>query len=157
MTARIARPWGRIALQTLLAGIAGGALLDAFLWFVLVRPAGAGIAALWQTVAVQALGKSIAGDPNAAAYGLAIHAVVSLVWAGAYAYVAASRPTFNARWVVAGIVYGLVVYLFMQIVLLVSGNFEYPHSPNDFIAAVVAHVVFFGLPVALVVKLLARA
>jgi hypothetical protein len=150
------RPWGRIALQALAAGIAGGALLNAFLWFMLLRPAGASIASLWTQIATQAIGPGMAGNPNAALVGLSIHAIISIVWAGAYAYLATERAVLNARWPVSGIAYGIVVYLIMQIVLLVAGHFEYPHAPNDFVIAVLAHAVFFGLPVAFVVQALDR-
>lgn len=149
--------WGRVALQGLLAGLAGAVLHDAAVWLALVLPSHGSMPALWSAVAATALGKGAAAGTDAAAVGLAIDLAVSLVWGFAYAYLAATQPALNRRWPISGLAYGLAVYIMMQIVLLVSGNFEYPHTPNDFVAALLAHVVFFGLPVAAVVRALDRS
>jgi len=47
-----------------------------------------------------------------------------------------------------------VVYTLMQTILLADNNFTYPPTPNDFVNALFAHAVFFGLPVAYVVRVL---
>jgi hypothetical protein len=148
--------WSRIAVQALAAGIAGGALIDLYLWITPLASAHPGILAIWTWVASTVFGKSMIGNPNAPWFGLGVHAATSLAWAGAYAYVAATQSYVRKRWYISGPVYGLVVYTLMQIILLVSGNFEYPHSPNDFVSALIAHAVFFGLPVAFVVNALDR-
>ena len=148
--------WGRIALQALAAGIVGGVLIDLYLWVTPLASSHPGIMGIWTWVASTVFGKGMFANPNAPWIGLGVHAVTSLAWAGAYAYVAAQQPFVGKRWYISGPVYGLVVYLVMQLVLLVSGNFEYPHSPNDFVSALIAHAVFFGLPVAFVVKSMDR-
>jgi uncharacterized membrane protein YagU involved in acid resistance len=148
--------WSRIAIQALAAGIAGGVLLDAYLWFTPLASAHPGILQMWTWIASTVAGKTMFANPNAPWIGLGIHAVTSIVWAGAYTYVAAQQAFVRRRWYISGPVYGLVVYLVMQLVLLVSGNFEYPHSPDDFVSALIGHAVFFGLPVAFVVNALDR-
>jgi hypothetical protein len=148
--------WNRIVIQALVAGIVGGALIDLYLWFTPLASQHPGILGIWTWIASTVGGKTMFANPNAPWIGLGVHAVTSIVWAGAYAYVAAQQAFVRLRWYISGPVYGLVVYLVMQLVLLVSGNFEYPHSPNDFVSALIAHAVFFGLPVAFVVNALDR-
>jgi hypothetical protein len=148
--------WSRIAVQALAGGAAGGILVELYLWLTPLATQHPGLLAMWAWVASTVFGKGILTNPNAPWIGLAVHGVISVAWAGAYAYVAAGQPNVRRRWALSGIVYGLVVYTFMQIVLLASGNFEYPHSPNDFTSALIGNAVFFGLPVAFVVNALDR-
>jgi hypothetical protein len=149
--------WSGIAFQAVVAGVVGGFLIDLYLWATTLLPQRGNIVSLWQWIASTALGKVALTDPACAAAGLAMHAIVSVGWAGGYAYLAATRPATTRRWAIAGIVYGLIVYTIMQVILLADNNFTYPPTPNAFINALVAHAVFFGLPVAYVVhKLQAR-
>ncbi len=148
--------WSRIVIQALAAGIAGGALVDLYLAVTPLASAHPGMLGYWTWIASTVGGKTMFANPNAPWIGLGVHAATSMVWAGAYAYVAAQQAFVRRRWYISGPVYGLVVYLVMQLVLLVSGNFEYPHSPNDFVSALIANAVFFGLPVAFVVNALGR-
>jgi hypothetical protein len=143
--------WSRILLQSVVAGVAGGVLIDLYLWATTLLPQHASIVTMWQWVASTALGKAAPTNPVSAAAGAAIHAIVSIGWAGGYAYVAATRPATTRRWVISGTVYGLIVYTLMQVILLADNNFTYPPTPNAFINALIAHAVFFGLPVAYVV------
>lgn len=152
MTANVKIPWGRVATQALLAGLAGAVVFDLYLWLTTLLPHGASIAGLWQWIASTVLGKPALANPNAAPLGVAIHLIVSIGWAGGYAYIAAAHPATTRRWLVAGIVYGLIVYTIMQVILLADGNFTYPPTPNDFVNALIAHALFFGVPVALVVR-----
>jgi len=148
--------WRSIALAALAAGIAGGVAMDAYLWISPLASEHPGLPAIWSAIAVAAAGKTMRANPNAPWIGLGIHALISIAWAGAYAYAAASTAYIRRLWYVSGPVFGLIVYALMQILLLASGGFEYPHSPNDFVSALVAHAIFFGLPVALVVDAVDR-
>ena len=148
--------WSRIAVQAVAAGLVGGTLIDLYLAITPLASAHPGILTMWTYVASTVFGKGMLANPSAPWYGLGVHAATSLAWAGAYAYVAATQSYVRTRWYISGPVYGLIVYLLMQIILLVSGSFEYPHSPNDFVSALIAHAVFFGLPVAFVVNALDR-
>lgn len=146
--------WGGVAVQAILAGIVAGTIIDCYLWLTTLLPAHQSIGSLWQWVASAAIGKVALTSPRYAAVGLAVHAVVSIGWAGAYAYLAAKQPVLDERWFVSGIVYGVVVYVIMQCVLLAGNSFTMPPNPNAFINVVLAHTVFFGLPVAFVVRFL---
>ena len=95
---------------------------------------------LWRWIASTVFGKPALVQPGATWTGALIHAIVSVGWASGYAYIAATRPATTRRWIVAGIVYGLIVYSIMQVILLADNNFTYPPTPNDFVNALVAHV-----------------
>lgn len=67
-----------------------------------------------------------------------------------YAYTALSSPQLVTRPVVSGIVFGVFVYLVMEIVTALIGILRAP-SVGAVFTNLVAHVIFFGLPVAYVV------
>jgi uncharacterized membrane protein YagU involved in acid resistance len=149
-------PWSAIVLRGLVAGIAGGIVIDAYLWLTTLLPIRAPITAMWQWVASTAFGKGAFADPAFAWVGLGIHLLVSIGWGIGYAYIAAGRPVIENRWAVSGIVYGIVVYTMMSIILLADNSFVYPPTPNAFVNAIAANALFFGLPVAFVVNRLSR-
>jgi uncharacterized membrane protein YagU involved in acid resistance len=156
MATSVRLPWGAIVSRGLVAGIAGGVVVDAYLWLTTLLPAHSPIASMWQFVASTAFGKGALTDPAFVWVGLAMHLLVSIGWGIGFAYIAATRPAITARWLVAGIVYGIVVYVIMSIMLLADNNFTYPPTINAFLNAVVAHALFFGVPVAFVVDKLSR-
>jgi uncharacterized membrane protein YagU involved in acid resistance len=156
MATSVRLPWGAIVSRGLMAGIAGGIIVDAYLWLTTLAPTHTPITAMWQFVASTAFGKGALADPAFVWVGLAMHLLVSAGWGIGYAYIAATRPSITARWLVAGIVYGIVVYLMMSIILLADNNFTYPPTINAFLNAVVAHALFFGVPVALIVHRASR-
>ena len=150
-----ARPsWARILSQAVIAGIVGGILFDFYLWATTLLPVHGSILSLWQWIASTVVGKVAFTDPTYAVAGAVLHAIVSVGWAGGYAYVAATRPAATRQWVASGFVYGLIVYTLMQTILLADNNFSFPPDPNSFVNALVAHAVFFGIPVAYVVHVL---
>ena len=146
--------WPGVVTQAVVAGIVGAIALDVFLWAATIAPSGGSIATMWQWIASTAFGKGALTNPSFAAIGAIMHLGVSIGWAGGYAFFAATRPVMSQRWPVSGIVYGIVVWFMMQIVLLVDANFVLPASWSAVAIAIVAHCVFFGLPVALIVRLL---
>ena len=150
------RNWGRIATQALVAGIAGGFLIELYRYLTTFLPQHTGLMAAWQWIASVAIGPVALTNPSFAWFGLLAHAVVSIGWAGGYAYFAQTQPFVNARWPLSGLVYGLVVYFFMQILLLGARAFVFPATAVILLNALVAHAVFFGLPVALVVARMSR-
>ena len=141
-------------MQAIVAGLAGGALIELYLWITTILPAHGSMLAFWQWIASTVFGKAALTQPRYAAAGLVIHALVSIGWGGGYAYLAATAPAATRRWIVSGLVYGLIVYTIMQTILLADNNFTYPPTPNAFLNAVAAHAVFFGLPVAYVVHVM---
>ncbi|HVA27068.1 MAG TPA: hypothetical protein VNF68_02745, partial [Candidatus Baltobacteraceae bacterium] len=80
--------------------------------------------------------------------GLLLHFLISIIWATIYAYVA-TAARFTSRWILGGIVLGIVVMIGMQIVTMLA-HLAPAGAPSMSMLAMVliAHVVFFGLPVA---------
>lgn len=147
-------PWSRLCAQAVVAGLTGAVTIDLYLWLTTVLPAHGSMVAFWQGVAATALGKIALTDPAYAVTGVAIHCIVSVVWAAAYAYLAATKPFVNERWLVSGIVYGAIVYVIMQLMLLAANAYVFPPNPGVVYNAIFAHVAFFGVPVAYVVALM---
>ena len=126
----------------LLAGLAGGALIDLFLVAVGMaggKPFGDALATDSWTL----------GAPSAAG-GLLLHFVVAIGWALGYVYLLRTQPQLLTRPVLSGLGFGLVVYVFMGVVQIMAGQYHRP-SPTAFETSLVAHVVFYGLPVGMIV------
>lgn len=142
-------PWGRIVRQAVVAGLAASILFQMYLWLTVVRPGHQSMLAYWQSnAAAVVVGKIAFTGPAYAWLGLLIYLLVGVGWAGGYAYLAARTPAFNQTWPISGVVYGLIVYLFMGLILFAGNAFHYPPNPNAFLNLAVAHAVFFGLPIA---------
>jgi len=143
--------WRTIITRGLVAGIIGGILIDAFLYVTQVMPAHGSIFGLWQFVASTALGPSAFANPNSAWLGLFMHVCTSIAWGVAFSYVAHTRPGVSDHPYISGLVYGVIVMIIMDIVLMVSKSFAPPTMQNTLIA-LIAHCIFFGLPVSLYVS-----
>ena len=143
--------WSAVARSAIVAGIVGGITLDLFLWVATLLPAHQTILGLWQFVASGAVGPVAYTNINYAWLGLVVHFIVSIGWAGGYAYLAQTQTYLYDRWVISGLVYGFVVYIFMQLLMLGAHVFKFPDNADVVAIAVIAHCVFFGLPVAFVV------
>jgi uncharacterized membrane protein YagU involved in acid resistance len=145
------RNWSAIIRQGVAAGIAGGILMEAYLLLTTVVPAHGSVLQVWQWIASAAIGDVAFSNVAYAWFGLLLHFLVSIGWATGYAYLAQERPYMNQRWAISGPVYGFVVYIMMDILLLGVRKFIPPPTPLLLLNALVAHSVFFGLPVAFVV------
>jgi FtsH-binding integral membrane protein len=104
----------------------------------------------YQFVASGVLGKAAYAEPTAAYFGVALHAVVGIAWGIGYAYVAARTPQVRDRPLVSGIAFGVVVMIAMQFVEVAANIYRLPDTFSLF-NSFVAHVAFFGLPVAYIV------
>lgn len=150
--ARAASPnWASIVKQGAAAGVVGAVTIELYLYLTTILPAHQSLLEAWRWIASAALGRAALTTPNDAWLGLLFHVCVSVGWAGGYAYFAQSRPFVNARWFVSGVGYGVVVYVFMQVLLLGVGELVPPPTPLDLLNALAAHTLFFGVPVAFVV------
>jgi hypothetical protein len=132
------------------AGLAGAVLIDAYLIVTVALAEHVGIVPFYQYVASGAIGKAAYAGTGGALLGAAIHLVVSLAWGIGYAFVAQSTPQVRAQPLVSGAVFGVVVMLAMQLVAVAANIYRLPDTLS-LANALVAHVVFFGIPVAYVV------
>jgi hypothetical protein len=120
----------------LVAGLAGGILLALFL------------------SAIHAAG----GPAFATAAGLdawpdvVLLFAVAIGWAIGYVYLVHSRPQLLTHPWISGSVFGVGVYVFRQIALVLNGAWHIPAGPGVVAVGLIAHVVFYGIPVALLVS-----
>lgn len=143
------RNWNLIVRQALLAGLGAGVCMEIYLLLTTVVPAHGSVVQTWQWIASAALGQVAFSSPTYAIVGLIVHFCVSIAWAGGYAYLAQQQTFMNQRWLISGIVYGFVVYIFMDLILLGVRMFV-PPPPLGLVNAVIAHCIFFGVPLAYV-------
>lgn len=148
--------WGRIVLRGIVAGIAGGVILDLFIYFTGVLPHHGSMLTVWQNVALTAFGKVALTSASYAWAGLALHFAVSIGWAIGFAYLAEKQPGVNAQPVLSGVIFGFVVYLVMQMVLYTAQALVITGA-MQVVSGIIAHTVFFGLPVALVTRAQTRS
>ncbi len=141
----------RLTLPGVVAGIAGGILIDLFLLAVYVWlehlitwPM------LYQSIASPLLGRSAYAGFTGVVAGMAIHLAVSIAWGLGYAYVAGSTKQVLEHPLVSGIVFGIVVFVAMQFVEMSFGLWR-PNLGN-IETGLVAHVAFFGVPIAYIVN-----
>ena len=141
-----------LALPGAIAGIAGAVLIDIYLIVTLVLIAHvASVTSFYQFVASGALGPAAYANSSNVALGVGIHVLVSIGWGIGYAYVAATTPWVRDRPLLSGAVFGLVVMIAMQLVEVVGKIYVLPNSLAFFNGAI-AHALFFGIPVAAIVK-----
>jgi hypothetical protein len=148
--------WPRIIGTGVAAGIVGGMTIDLYLWLTTLLPTHGSILSMWQWVASALIGNAAYSSGSFVWLGLAVHFAASVCWAGGYAYLAQRQAFLGERWPISGFVYGGVVYIFMQLLLLGAGKFVFPQNPGEFLNAVIAYTVFFGMPVAYVVARMDR-
>jgi len=146
-------PVAAIFLGGLLAGI--GDITFAFV-FYRIKFASTPIRIL-QSVAGGLVGRqrALAGGWEMAALGAVCHFTVALC--AAAVYVIACRALLTVRQaVVCGLLYGIVVYGFMNGLVLPLRGIATPAGASLVIPAVIGHMILVGLPIALVAKKFSR-
>jgi len=110
---------------------------------------------LLQIVASGLLGKAaLAGGLPVAALGLALHFIMSLLWAAGFMALALWRPLLARHPVAAGIGFGVTVFLVMRLVVLPLSAFPFPVSfkPLATVLDLMSHTLLFGVPIALAAR-----
>ncbi len=93
-----------------------------------------------------------AKSPNAPLLGIAIHYTIALAWTVLYVFAARAWPALRRHALLAGAVYGLLIFFVMNYGVLPHSRIGHaPHfkTPN-LINAVLALVLCIGLPIALI-------
>jgi len=127
---------------------------DLLFAFVFYGSRGATPMGVMQSVAGGLLGKaSREGGMATAMLGVGLHYFISFVAAGIY-FVASQRLTFLARYPVpCGLAYGIMVYFFMNMVVLpLSAYHSHAFPPPLSPLPILGHMFLVGLPIALVVR-----
>jgi uncharacterized membrane protein YagU involved in acid resistance len=138
----------------LIGGAIAGAL-DILFAITFAYSEGVSPMSLLQTVASGVLGKaSYEGGAGAAALGLALHFLISLLLAAAYVLASRRLDGLTKHPVVAGAVFGIGVFLLMRLVVLPLSAFPHPVRFR-LLASVLdllSHMFLFGLPIALAAR-----
>jgi hypothetical protein len=107
---------------------------------------------VFQSVAAGVLGKaSFEGGINSALLGAALHYFIAFSIVIVYWLAAKGLPLLTRHAVVCGIVYGILVYVFMNYVVIPLSNAARPKTFNLLwvSCSVVVHMFLIGLPAAL--------
>jgi hypothetical protein len=134
------------------AGLVAG-VLDISSAFALSYPKGVGPIRVLQGVAAGLIGReSMNGGMATAGLGLAIHFFIAFVVATVF-YLASRKIVFlTQNAVLAGLMYGVVVYGFMYwVVMPLAYPVVHPSLSRDLVAVCV-HMFLIGLPVSLIVR-----
>lgn len=110
---------------------------------------------LLQVVASGLFGKAaFAGGPAMAGMGLALHFVMSIMWAAVYLAVGRRRPPVVRHPFASGIAFGIMVFLVMRLVVLPLSAFPFPVTFKPVATALdlVSHTLLFGVPIALAAR-----
>lgn len=129
-------------------------LLDAFIFFGLrsgARPIG-----ILHSIAAGAIGRDAArtGGMQTAALGFVLHFVVAIAITTVYVIASRFIPTLRRRWIIGGVVFGVLAYFVMTLVVVPLSNagpgritFALPVAPV-LINGLLIHAFGVGLPAA---------
>jgi hypothetical protein len=145
-------PHPRTIAGAIIAGLAAGATILAGLallaLLVLPEP-GFTLAGLFQYDASALVGKAAYSSGAFVVLGAGLHFLVAVGWSVGYAWAAERQRQLLTRPLISGAVFGIVVYFAMQFMLFAANVYHNP-SVLEFDAGLIAHAVFYGIPVALI-------
>lgn len=146
------------ALTTILYGGLSAGVLDITAAFIISSLRhGRGPVLVLQSIAGGLLGRNAAfqGGLKTAALGLALHFLIATTATAVYYAVSLKLPLIVRRAVGCGLLYGIAVYLFMQMVVLPLSALHvslFNQPATAILIGVLVHMVCVGLPIALVVR-----
>jgi uncharacterized membrane protein YagU involved in acid resistance len=111
-----------------------------------------------QSIAAGLLGRAAyQGGTGSAALGVALHFAIAIIAAAVYYFASRKLPALIRRPILAGVLYGIAVYFFMNYIVLPLSRFP----PGRFnlqalLIGLLIHVICVGLPISLVVAHYAR-
>jgi hypothetical protein len=138
-------------IPALAGGLLAGTLdlIYAFVWMAAFHDK----SPLWvlQSVASGWNGKAaFEGGGLAGAVGFASHFGISIVAAGLYIVASRGLPLMREHWIVCGAIFGVLVYLFMNFVVIAysAAPFKPSLAPAVIIRGFISHALLFGIPIA---------
>lgn len=153
-----ARPRPRTVVAAIAAGVVAGITIVAcFALFnlVLLPTPGFTLGGFFAFDAAALVGKIAYTSDAYVALGVGLHFAVAIGWAVGYAIVAERQAQLVTRPLISGAAFGLIVYFAMQLVLVAANLYRIP-TPGELGIALLAHLVFYGIPVALIVARVER-
>jgi|SRR5690348_418574 len=139
----------------LLAGVTGAILIALYLWVteaLIMRRATA--LTIFQWDASNFLGpSSFREGVGVALFGCLLHLIVSLIWGSIFTLATFRVRALAKNWIVSGVVFGVIVRLVMAHIIVPLGHATMPPAHGVYLVNLyVAHILFFGIPVAWVVS-----
>jgi hypothetical protein len=133
-----------IVWATLVAGTLD--ILSAFVWTLI---AGGKPANVLPSVASGPFGDAIRDSALAAPLGLIVHFAIMLIMVAAYVIVAARVPALTRQWLVAGVLYGLLLWFVMYwVVLPLRFGIPHPSEAAAITRQLISHMLLVGIPIA---------
>jgi uncharacterized membrane protein YagU involved in acid resistance len=143
-----------IAKAVVIGGLIGGAL-DLLFAVSFAGYNGAAPSRVFQAIASGLLGDAaFSGGADVQALGVACHFGISLLWAALFAVIASRLPALTRRPILAGLAFGVIVFLSMRLVVLPLSTYPRPvtFKPLATVLDLLSHMILFGTPIALVVS-----
>lgn len=142
----------RWRLRAVLIGGTIAGTLDILFALTFAAANGVGPVQLLQTVASGLLGEAAySGGVPVAALGLAGHFSMSYLWAALFVVMVERLPSFTLRPILAGAIFGILVFFSMRLVVLPLSAFPHPVTFKPLSASLdlLSHMFLFGVPIAL--------
>ena len=149
---------GKAYQPILLGGLIAGALDISYACIFSYIRRGTRPSVVLQSVASGALGRSAyEGGAKTAALGLAFHFLIALIAATVYYLASRGLRFMITQAVICGILYGVLVYLFMNCVVLRlsaihSTTWPWSYPWPALIGGLLIHMFGIGLPIALITR-----
>ncbi|GAB1594712.1 hypothetical protein [Lysobacter claricitrinus] len=143
------------SLRPILAGGLLAGLLDLTFALCFAGANGVGPERVLQTIASGWLGNAAyEGGLSTAAIGLVSHFGLALLWAGLFLFAARRMPALVTHPLVAGIAFGVVVFLVMRLAVLPLSAYPRPvtFKPLATVLDLASHTLLFGVPIALAAR-----
>ncbi|MGY1458609.1 hypothetical protein ACW5F0_08185 [Luteimonas sp. A534] len=143
----------------LIGGLIGGAL-DLLFAVSFAGYNGVAPSRIFQTIASGLLGDAaFSGGGGVAAIGVGCHFALSVLWAVVFAIAAWKLPVLARRPFVAGLAFGLIVFLGMRLLVLPLSAYPHPvtFKPLATVLDLLSHMLLFGVPIAMIVSRAIRA
>ncbi len=137
--------------------VGGGIAATLDIIYAIVRNGGYGKSPLWvlQSVASGWMGEgAFASGTTGGIVGLVSHYGTVFVAAAVYLVASRSFPILRSRAMACGAIFGVLVYLFMNFVVLPLSAFpfDFPYPLARLLEGFVSHALFVGLPIAWAVR-----
>jgi len=142
----------------LIGGLIAGALDISYACIFSYLRSGRKPIVILQSVASGALGRSaFDGGAKTAALGLFFHFLIALIAAAVYYFASRALRVMVTKAVLCGLIYGVLVYAFMNCVVLPlsaipSKAFPWSYPKSVLIGGLLIHMLGIGLPIALITR-----
>ena len=136
------------------AGLVAG-IFDIIFAFVLGAMRGKNMVWVLQSVAGGLLGRdSFNKGAGSAILGLLLHFSIAFSWAAVFFLASRKLSFMTSHPVVAGLLYGAIIYLFMYYVVLPNCalHVKLPYPPVSVLTNLAGHMILIGLPISLLIR-----